>query len=99
MTVIPNDGTDPFECELDGADFSCPDRATEEAVIDASYDAVLVGQAMAEGTFSDPENAIGTQSAVVDCEGADCDLVEAATGASFPCNFEVDFVIDWRTGG
>jgi hypothetical protein len=98
FTVGPNDGTDPFDCELDGADFVCPDRATERAEIDPSYDAVLVGQASAEGTFSDDENASGRQTAVIDCEGADCSLLEQVTGADFPCNFEVDFVIDWRTG-
>ena len=97
--VLPNDSTDPFDCNLDGADFDCPDRATEEAVIDQGLDALLVGQATAEGTFSDPENATGSQTAVVDCEGADCAAIEAATGADFPCTFTVDFVIDWRTDG
>ncbi len=95
--VFPNDGTDLFDCFLDGADFDCPDRATEEAPIDQGLDAILVGQATAEGTFSDPENATGSQTAIVDCEGADCAVVEAATGADFPCTFTVEFVIDWRT--
>ncbi len=97
--VLPNDGTDPFDCNLDGADFDCPDRATEEAVVDPGLDALLVGQATAEGTFSDPENATGSQTAIVDCEGADCAVVEAATGADFPCTFTVNFVIDWRANG
>lgn len=96
--VLPNDGTDSFDCALDGADFVCPDRATERAEIDPSYDAILVGQASAEGTFSDEENASGRQTAVIDCEGDDCPLLEQVTGAEFPCNFEVEFVIDWRTG-
>jgi hypothetical protein len=98
FTVIPNDGTDPFDCTLDGADFNCPDRATEVVDIDQSLDATLVGQASAEGTFSDAENGTGSQTAIVDCEGADCALVESTTGADFPCTFAVDFVIDWRTG-
>jgi hypothetical protein len=97
--VLPNDSTDPFDCNLDGADFDCPDRATEEAVIDPGLDALLVGQATAEGTFSDPENASGSQTAIVDCQGADCAAVEAATGADFPCTFTVNFVIDWRADG
>lgn len=96
FTVFPNDDTAAFDCELEGADFVCPDRATERAEI-APYDAVLVGQASAEGTFSDDENASGSQTAVIECEGADCSLLEQVTGAEFPCNFEVDFVIDWRT--
>lgn len=95
--VLPDDGTDPFDCELDGADFVCPDRATERAEIDPAYDAVLVGQASAEGTFSGDENASGRQTAVIDCDGDDCALLEQVTGAEFPCTFEVDFVIDWRT--
>lgn len=98
FTVIPNDGTEAFDCSLDGADFDCPDRATEEAVVDADYDAVLIGQAVAEGTFSDSENATGSQTAEIDCEGADCGLLEAATGASFPCTLSVDYVIEWRSG-
>lgn len=97
--VFPNDGTDAFDCSLDGADFTCPDRATESAVVDPQFDAVLVGQATAEGTFSDPENATGSQTAIIECEGSDCGLLEAATGAQFPCTFTVDFVIDWRTDG
>jgi hypothetical protein len=98
FTVLPNDGTAAFECFVEGADFECPDRATEEAVVDPSYDALLVGQAVADGTFSDPENATGTQTATVECEGSDCGLLEAATGADFPCTLAVDFVIEWRSG-
>ena len=97
--VFPNDDTDPFDCDLDGADFFCPDRATEEAVVDPQFDALLVGQATAEGTFSDPENATGSQTATIDCQGGDCGLLEAATGAEFPCTFTVDFVVDWRGNG
>jgi hypothetical protein len=94
FTVIPNDDTDPFDCDLNGADFDCPDRATETEEV-PGYDAVLVGQATAEGTFSDPENATGTQTAVINCEGGDCGLVELATGADFPCTFGVVFTVDW----
>lgn len=97
FTVIPNDGTDPFDCALDGADFSCPDRATEEAPVEQGLDATLVGQASAEGTFSNPENGAGTQTARIECEGGDCGVVEAATGVDFPCTLEVAFVIDWRS--
>jgi hypothetical protein len=97
--VLPNDGTADFDCFMDGADFDCPDRATEEAEVDPGLDALLVGQATAEGTFSDPENATGSQTAIVDCQGADCAAVEAATGADFPCTFTVEFVIDWRAAG
>lgn len=98
FTVFPNDDTAAFDCELDGADFVCPDRATERADVDPQLDATLVGQASAEGTFSDDENASGRQSAVIDCEGGDCALLEQVLGAEFPCTFEVDFVIDWRIG-
>jgi hypothetical protein len=98
FTVFPNDGTANFDCDLDGADFNCPDRLTEEVDVDQSLDATLTGHATAEGTFSDAENATGSQTAIVDCAGADCALLEATTGADFPCTFAVDFVIDWRTG-
>ena len=98
FTVFPNDGTAAFDCALDGADFNCPDRLTEEVDVDASLDATLTGHASAEGTLSDAENGTGSQTAIVDCAGADCALVEATTGVEFPCTFAVDFVIDWRTG-
>ena len=96
FTVIPNDGTDPFDCTMEGADFDCLDRATEEEVVDPQYDATLIGQATATGTFDDPESGSGTQTAVVECEGTDCSLLELATGVDFPCTFSIDFVIDWR---
>jgi hypothetical protein len=98
FTVVPNDGTDSFDCIVDGADFDCPERATEEETVDPQYDATLIGQAEASGTFSDPENGSGTQTAVVECEGSDCALVELATGVDFPCTFSIDFVIEWRSG-
>src|SRR4029079_1143797 len=85
FTVVPNDGTDPFLCDLDGADFHCPDRATEEEQIDGGYDATLVGHAVADGTFDDDENGSGTQTATVDCDGSDCGLAETALGIEFPC--------------
>lgn len=96
FVVIPNDGTDPFDCTLDGADFDCPDRATEVVPAGPPYDAVLLGQARVEGTFSDPENGSGTQTAIIQCNGADCPLVELGTGVNFPCTFAIDFVIEWR---
>ncbi len=96
FTIIPNDGTDPFLCTLDGPSFDCPDRATEESEIDSEYDATLVGHAVAEGMFDTDENGSGTQTATVDCQGSDCGLAEDALGIDFPCTLEVDFVIEWE---
>jgi len=98
FTVIPNDGTDPFVCILDGSSFDCPDRATESEEIDSDYDATLIGHAVAEGMFDTDELGSGTQTATIACQGSDCGLAETALGIDFPCTLEVDFVIEYIGG-
>jgi hypothetical protein len=95
FTVVPSDGTDPFDCTLDGASFACPDRATEAEQLDGDYDATLIGHAVADGVFATDESGSGTQTATISCAGSDCALAEAALGVDFPCTLEVDFVIEY----
>ena len=98
FTVIPGDGSDPFDCDIDGDSFDCPNRATAEEPIQGGYDATLVGQAVADGSFATDERASGTQTATVNCDGSDCALAETALGIEFPCTLEVDFVIEYVGG-
>lgn len=92
FTITPADGTDPFQCTLDGGDFDCPDRATE-SYEDPGLDARIDGQARAEGTFSDDTHGAGEQTVDVTCTGADCATVEVALGVDFPCTYTADFDI------
>src|SRR5688500_1036745 len=39
--VIPGDGTNPFSCNINGASFSCPDRALYEEDLRPGVDAVV----------------------------------------------------------
>lgn len=96
FTIIPNDGTDPFLCTLDGAAFDCPDRATEEADLAGGYDAHLTGHATAEGSFDTDTHGSGTQTATISCQGSDCQLAAEVLDISFPCHLEVDFVIAYQ---
>jgi len=97
FTVLPNDDTDPFDCEIEGGAYFCSDRAHQEAA-DPGLDATLIAHATVEGSFSSDVRGSGTQVATITCAGGDCAIVEAATGADFPCQFEVDFVVEWLGG-
>ena len=88
--IVPNDGTDPFTCSLaSGGGFGCPNRLAEVVDERPALDAVFTIHATADGTFQSSTHGTGRQDANVDCAGTGC----ALTGATFPCQFTVDFVI------
>jgi hypothetical protein len=95
FTITPVDGTDPFDCTLDGDDFHCPERAAA-SYTEPGLDARLDGLASADGTFSDEENATGQQQVEITCEGSQCGVVELAAGVDFPCTFVADFTLAWQ---
>jgi hypothetical protein len=95
LTIDPEDGTEPFECELDGDDFDCPERFQGETAI-ASYDAVLLTHARAVGSFSSSTEASGAQHGRVECEGADCSTLASLVGATLPCEFSENFTASLR---
>lgn len=88
--VDPLDGTDIFDCDLDGDDFDCPDRHAETIPVDG-VDATLDVQVRATGTFESSEAASGTQVGTVTCSGSGCAAVAAYANTSFPCRVSVDF--------
>lgn len=93
--IIPGDGTAPFNCNLSGASFDCPDRATA-TYSEQGVDALVSGQARVDGNFATAESASGVQTVDVACTGSDCAVVATALGTSFPCTFEADFTASWR---
>jgi hypothetical protein len=90
--VVPNDGTAPFTCTLNGSAFNCPDRAAATQDLRPGIDAVITMHAIAHGTFSSSTQASGRQEGTATCAGTGC----AATGVNFPCMAKVDFVIRAR---
>src|ERR1043166_955062 len=88
LRITPSDGTAAFLGSETGAKFSCPNRASFVADLHPSIDAIVTVHATATGTFSDPDRAMGTQQATVDCAGSRC----AAVGP-LPCSFTVNFGI------
>ena len=89
---MPNDGTAPFTCSLNGSAYNCPDRAAGVQDLRPAVDALITVRAVANGTFSSATRATGRQEATATCAGTQC----AATGASFPCTVRVDYVIQAR---
>ena len=90
--IVPGDGTAPFTCTLSGKAFDCPNRAAATEDYRPAVDAVVTVNAIANGTFSSSTQASGRQKATVTCTGTQC----SATGASFPCTIDVNFVIRAR---
>jgi hypothetical protein len=90
LTIDPQDGSDPFECTLDGDDFDCAERFQGETDI-TGYDATLVTHASAQGTFGSSTSASGSQSGRVACEGSDCGALASLVGATLPCDFTERF--------
>jgi hypothetical protein len=95
LTIDPEDGTDPFECDLDGDDFDCAERFQGESPI-MGYDAVLHTHARADGSFSSSTEGSGAQHGRVECEGADCGALATLVGATLPCEFSETFTARLR---
>lgn len=84
--VIPNDGTDEFDCTLAGATFDCPSRAAFEEIIGST---TLVASVTAAGAFSSSTRGSGSQNGTVVCTGAGCAALGLAT-----CTFIATFLIE-----
>lgn len=90
--IVPGDGTAPFSCNLSGAAFDCPERASRtEDLTGSGIDAVIAVRARASGTFASSTHGTGDQSATATCSGTQCGVLGANT---FPCSASVTFVID-----
>ena len=85
--IVPGDGTAPFTCTSNGAQFSCPDRVTFTDR-PPGVDAVLTVHGTVTGTLSDSTHGTGQQGATVDCVGTQCALF-----GTLPCQFTVSFAI------
>jgi hypothetical protein len=89
--IVPGDGTAPFTCTSNGAEFSCPNRASFFMDYRPGVDAAITIRVTATGTFSDSSHATGRQNATVECTGTQCSVL-----GPLPCNFAVDFAIRAR---
>ena len=87
--IVPNDGTDPFDCTLSGAGFDCPDRIKTVDDLHPDLDAVITVHGAVNGTFSSSGTGTGSQHANATCVGTDCN----AAGNVFPCSASVTFTI------
>lgn len=97
LIVDPQDGTEPFQCRVDGSSFDCPERFAEELEV-GSFDASVEVYARAEGAFDDERSATGRQDLRVECTGPDCDSLAASLGTSVPCELSVEFEADFVRG-
>lgn len=94
LVVDPNDGSDIFNCTLDGKSFDCPSRLEDEQ---SQGNTTLRFEIGVVGEFDGRESVSGSQNAEVDCEGDNCATVEATLEVTFPCTAEVGFTADWTS--
>lgn len=90
FTVVPNDGTDPFDCDLSGSAFLCPDRLVDTAS-QGGFDAQLEAFVEVEGTVLSSTSVQGEQQGRLECTGSDCAAAAGFFGATFPCTFDIQF--------
>jgi hypothetical protein len=92
-TFTVDDGSNVFDCDLDGASFSCPERAAGENDVGGAVglDAVVKYTITATGSFSSETAMSGKQSIRIVCEGADCSTVEGIVGVTTPCGWSQNF--------
>jgi hypothetical protein len=94
FTVDPRDGGEIFDCTLDGSSYECPERLSRTYDLD-DLGAGLQGTASLrvsiEGEFDSDEDATGTQTGRLECEGSGCAVAAGQLGTSFPCSVTVDF--------
>jgi hypothetical protein len=86
--IVPGDGTSPFTCNSNGAQFNCPNRIAFVQDNRPSVDAVLTVHGTVTATLTDATHGTGQQAATVDCAGTQCALF-----GTLPCQFTVSFVI------
>ena len=93
FTIDPEDGTEPFLCALDGADFTCPERLQETStLLNATFDVRVT----VEGFFDSDVFASGRQEATLSCTGDGCGAAAALSGYDFPCTKAVSFSASFK---
>ncbi len=93
QTFTIDDGENVFDCELEGANFSCPERLTGSEPIspELMLDAVVEYTVGVSGTLSSDTQMSGRQQVEIVCVGADCAAVEMLVGVTTPCGWAQDF--------
>jgi hypothetical protein len=88
-----DDSENVFDCELEGDDFVCPERATgtNDVGAAANLDAVAHYTVRVNGSLSSASQMSGRQTVTITCEGADCATVEGIVGVTTPCGWAQDF--------
>ena len=82
------DEDDNFACTADGATVTCSMSDTQAG---EGADYALIQEWMAELVWDSNTSFAGSQTMSLDCEGADCGLLEDY-GYSFPCSTEWDIL-------
>ena len=71
------------QCQLDGWSYDCDSRTDEDTTPqDYGLDAIIVFDALVYGDFVDEASMTMSADVVLNCEGADCGVVEAIVGGS-----------------
>ena len=78
---------EPFNCTLDGQDFTCIVDMGEDAESDIEgIDATIINAGSMGGAFSNETTGELVMEMTIDCEGADCgDVAEMFGVTAFPC--------------
>ena len=77
-------------CVLDSAgNYTC-DQVADKFEYSA-YSVVLPTTLDMEGSFSDSDNSSGAYTAVLECSGSGCTVMEETFGITFPCTFVADY--------
>jgi hypothetical protein len=95
LTIEPEDGSQAFNCTLDGAELDCPDRLQEKIENDA-VDAVITVNVRADGVFESDTYVTGTQTLTAACAGSQCALAESLLAISFPCAATVSYTASFK---
>ncbi len=90
FTIVPSDGTDPFDCDLDSGAYDCPDRLVETSG-QAGTNVQLNAFVRVVGDVVSSSSVTGVQEGRLECEGTDCGTAELLLGTTFPCTFDIDF--------
>ena len=91
-TFTVDDGTYQFDCTIDGADFTCPDRFGGLGTVTTSGIAFTIS-GEAHGTFSSDSAAVGSQSGEADCADSACEAAAGFLGITPPCTVAVSYTI------
>ena len=93
FTIDPEDGSDPFLCTLDGADFICPERLQDSQT---NLGVTIDVRVEASGFFESDVFTSGRQEATVSCSGDGCGAAAAIFGVDFPCTSVVNFSASFK---